>query len=135
MRASSLFFALTCCQAAHSAEEYLFRLYVDFPPAQFVSRLFSADVQRGFLLANALLVLLGLVCYIGPVRNQWRSGTAVMWGWTILEALNGLGHSLRSLWESRYTAGTATALPLLGLALFLARRLSAGEPQPNPQPH
>jgi hypothetical protein len=34
------FLALLGLQAAHSIEEYIFRLYADFPPAQLVSGLF-----------------------------------------------------------------------------------------------
>jgi hypothetical protein len=39
-------------QAAHSCEEYVWRLYESFPPARFVSSLISSDLQRGFLIAN-----------------------------------------------------------------------------------
>jgi hypothetical protein len=123
MRAQALFFTLICCQAAHSVEEYLFGLYLDFPPAQVVSRLFSQDLQRGFVIANVLLLALGVGCFLGPVRRNWASARPVMWCWTVLEALNGVGHSARSLLAGHYTAGSLSALLLLGVALLLARQL------------
>jgi hypothetical protein len=123
MPSRALFLALICIQAAHSVEEYLFRLYADFLPAQIVSSLFSPDPRRGFVAGNALLILVGLACYFGPVRRGWPAATAAMWFWSLLEALNGFGHLARSLLQGRYTAGAATALPLLAVALLLARQL------------
>ncbi len=51
--------AVVLAQAAHSAEEYVGRLWESFPPARFVSGLVSDDLERGFLLANVLLVAFG----------------------------------------------------------------------------
>jgi hypothetical protein len=46
------FLALILAQAAHSIEEYLFRLFDVFAPARFVSRLVSNDLAVGFALVN-----------------------------------------------------------------------------------
>jgi hypothetical protein len=67
----TLFLALVSTQALHSMEEYLFRLYEVFPPAQFVSGLISRDLQRGFVIANLALLTLGFGCYLGPIRHDW----------------------------------------------------------------
>jgi hypothetical protein len=47
-RISPAFGALVLAQAAHSMEEYLGGLWESFPPARFVSGLFSSDLERGF---------------------------------------------------------------------------------------
>src|SRR5262249_13233521 len=54
------FAALVVAQAAHSIEEYTFRLYDTFPPARFVTSLVSADRARGFVIVNVALVAFGV---------------------------------------------------------------------------
>lgn len=54
------FLALIVAQAAHSADEYLFRLFDLFPPARFVNGLVSEDLAVAFRLVNAALVLFAL---------------------------------------------------------------------------
>jgi len=54
------FLALVVAQAAHSIEEYIFRLFDVFAPARFVSSLVSTNLGVGFAVANAALVLFGL---------------------------------------------------------------------------
>lgn len=46
MPIKSTFLALILAQACHSVEEYVFRLYDVFPPARFVSGLFSKGVYQ-----------------------------------------------------------------------------------------
>jgi hypothetical protein len=123
MRASTLFAVLVVAQAAHSVEEIAFRLYEDFPPAAFVAGIIAADLRAGFVIANALIVAFGVACYLGPVRLRWRSARTVMWGWAIVETVNGIGHPLRSLALWRYTAGSVSAVGLFVVALLLARSL------------
>lgn len=122
---SGPFLALIAAQAAHSVEEYLGKLYEVFPPARFVSGLVSGDLRRGFVIANGVLIALGLLCFLGPVRGSWRPARAIAWAWAGLETLNGIGHLGWSLSEGRYTPGLATAPFLLLLALHLARQLVA----------
>ena len=52
------FGALVLAQLAHSVEEYAGRLWETFPPARFVSGLISADLERGFVIANVSLIVL-----------------------------------------------------------------------------
>ncbi|RPH69545.1 MAG: HXXEE domain-containing protein [Myxococcaceae bacterium] len=120
---SGPFVPLIAAQAAHSVEEYLGKLYEVFPPARFVSGLVSSDLRRGFVIANGVLIALGLLCFLGPVRGSWRPARAIAWAWVGLEILNGTGHLGWSLLEGRYTPGLATAPLLVLLALHLARRL------------
>lgn len=117
------FAALIAAQAAHSCEEYAWRLYESFPPARFVSGLASNDLQRGFLIANLFVVGFGVWCVLWPVRLNWASARALMWVWVAVEVSNGIVHPAWSIAQGGYTPGVVTA-PLLGvLAIVLARRL------------
>jgi hypothetical protein len=110
-------------QAAHSLEEYAGRLWESFPPARLVSGLVSSDLERGFLIANVVLVTVGMACWLWPVRRGWAVGVPVAWTWVLIESVNAVGHPLWTLRQGRYTPGVATA-PLLGLfAWRLATRL------------
>ena len=122
-----IFFVLIAAQALHSTEEYLGRLYEGFPPARFVSSLFSSDLQRGFFIANALLLLFGLWCCLWPIRLRWPSARTFAWGWAIVESINGAGHLLRSLLQGAYTPGVLTAPLLLLFAILLIRELLRSE--------
>jgi hypothetical protein len=51
-RPRTLFLALTLAQAAHSVEEYEFRLYDVWPPARAISGLISDDREVGFAVAR-----------------------------------------------------------------------------------
>jgi hypothetical protein len=117
------FGALILAQAAHSAEEYIGGLWASFPPASFLSRLVSQDLERGFVVINASVVAFGLWCFAWPVRRGWRSAASLAWVWVVVELINGVGHPLWSLRQGGYTPGVATAPVLLILALYLARQL------------
>ena len=118
------FLALILAQAAHSIEEYVFRLFDVFAPARFVSSLVSNDVAVGFALANGGLVLFGLWCYVARVRPGHPSGPVFAWSWTVLEFANGIGHSVLALARGVYFPGVATAPVLLGVSTYLAVKLS-----------
>jgi Protein of unknown function with HXXEE motif len=118
------FLALMVAQAAHSIEEYIFRLFDVFAPARFVSGLVSTDLGVGFAVANTALVLFGLWCYVARVRPGHASGPVFAWFWTVLELTNGIGHSVLALSRGAYFPGVATAPVLLGVSAYLAFRLS-----------
>jgi Protein of unknown function with HXXEE motif len=119
------FAALVVAQAAHSIEEYAFRLYDTFPPARFVTGLVSVDRARGFVIVDVALVAFGVWCLAWPVRRAWASASTIVWLWVGIELVNGVGHPLWSLAQSGYTPGVATA-PVLLLAITVARRMTAG---------
>jgi hypothetical protein len=118
------FLALMVAQAAHSIEEYIFRLFDVFAPARFVSGLISTDLEFGFAVANAAIVLSGLWCYFARVRTGHPSAPAFAWFWTVLEFANGTIHSVLALSRGAYFPGVATAPVLLGVSAYLAFRLS-----------
>jgi Protein of unknown function with HXXEE motif len=129
-RTQQLYLWLILAQAAHSIEEYLFRLYDVFAPARWISSVFSPNPRLGFALANASLVLLGLWCYFTLVRTARASGRTWAWFWTLLEGTNGLGHLAFAVGERGYFPGAATAPILLGLSVMLGMNLSrTAEPE------
>ena len=117
------FGALILAQAAHSVEESVGRLWESFPPARYVAGLVSSDLERGFVLLNVSLLAFGAWCFFGPVRRGWPIAGSLMWLWTVIEIVNGMGHPLWSLRERGYTPGLATAPVLLVLAVYLAYQL------------
>jgi hypothetical protein len=120
-----LFLCLMLAQAAHSVEEYVFRLYEVFPPARFVSGLVSADHAVGFAIANTLLVAFGAWCYVAWVRRRHPAGVFWAWFWTWLEAANGATHLFIAASRGEYFPGAATAPLLLGFAAALAFGLTS----------
>ena len=119
------FLALILGQAAHSTEEYVFRLFDVFGPARFVSGLLSDDLAVGFAVVNAGLVLFALWCYVARVRPGHPSGRTFAWFWTLLELANGVGHIGLALSRRGYFPGVATAPVLLGMSTYLAIELTA----------
>jgi hypothetical protein len=122
------FLLLVAAQAAHSVEEIVFRLYEVFPPARWVSGLVSDDLRRGFILANAALVLFGLVCHVVWVRRPGPAGPRAAWGWLIVETANGTVHLLLAAARGGYFPGAATAPLLLAASAWLASGLRRARP-------
>ena len=120
-RITAAFAAVIAAQAAHSIEEYVFRLYDRLGPARLVSRLFSDDLARGFAIANILLALAGVAC-IFIVRRGGSGSRAVAWFWAVLEILNGCGHILFTIAAGGYFPGVATAPLLLATGGYLISR-------------
>ncbi len=123
MKSKNAFLALIIVQALHSIEEYVFQLWVTFPPARFLTGLVAADLEAGFIAINASVVALGFCCYWWPVRRHWGSAAPIAWLWVAMELVNGIGHPVWSVMQRGYTPGLITSLMLLPLALLLARRL------------
>jgi hypothetical protein len=124
----SLFLCLILAQAAHSIEEYCFRLYDVLAPARFISGLVSSNLALGFAIANGALVLFGLWCYLARVRKGHASGRGWAWFWAILEGVNGANHLMLAVGSRGYFPGAATAPLLLGLSLWLGWTLSRADP-------
>lgn len=105
MSLKSTFLALIAVQALHSLEEYSFRLYDVFPPARFVSGLFSRDLEVGFVVFNCGLLAFGGWCCLWPVRREWSAAVALAWLWVGIELVNGMGRPTRSILRRGYTPG------------------------------
>lgn len=130
-RTHRAFLALVLFQAAHSTEEYFFRLYDVFAPARLVSGLITSNLRVGFIIFNVALILFGLWCYLVPVRRNSTLATSLIWFWIVIELINGIGHPLWSLLEGTYTPGVVTAPILLILALYLVWELVHDKPERN----
>ena len=128
-RSRAAFFALILAQAAHSIEEYAFRLYDVLAPAQFISSLFSSDLPRGFAIANVLLVGFGVWCHLARVHRGHPSARRLAWFWALLEVGNGVGHSAFALANRGYFPGVATSPLLLGISVYLIARLLVYKPR------
>jgi len=111
-RTQRLFCALVLGQAAHSIEEWAFRLWDSLPPARLISAALSDDLERGFILFNVSIFLFGLWCFFWPVRSGWPSARTFMWGWAIVEIANPLGFLLARelLRDARRTAGAVSGV-------------------------
>ncbi len=129
-RSQSLFLGLILSQAAHSIEEYCFRLYDVLAPARFISSMVSSNLPLGFAVVNIVLVLFGVCCYLARVRKRHPSGRSWAWFWTALETANGAGHLILAASQGGYFPGAATAPLLLGFSVSLGVTLSqAAEPE------
>ena len=99
------FLVLVIAQAAHSVEEYMFKLYDVFAPARFVSGLVSDDLPVGFAVVNLGVVAFGIWCYLARVRPAHVSALQWVWLWVIVEGANGLAHSAIALGRGRVLSG------------------------------
>jgi hypothetical protein len=125
------FLAVILAQAAHSIEEYIFRLSDVLAPARYIASLFSNDPRIGFAVANVVLVLAGLWCWLGALRGRpWAVPAA--WFWALLETVNGIGHLALAVWRGGYFPGAWTTPLLLTTALYLMRRLAMQRESPQP---
>lgn len=121
--ATNVFLVLILVQAVHSVEEYAFRLYDVLAPARYVSGLFGADRQIGFVIVNSALVLFGLWCWIARVRPGRAGAKGLAWFWGLLEIGNGCAHLALAVAARGYFPGVATAPLLLVLGALLVLRL------------
>jgi hypothetical protein len=122
-RSRAAFALLILAQAAHSLEEYRYRLFDVFGPARFVAGLFSSNTALGFALGNIGIVLFGVWCYAARVRSAHPSERVYAWFWTCLELANGLGHIALSISRGGYFPGVATAPLLIVASSYLGARL------------
>ena len=115
------FLILVLVQAAHSTEEYIGKLWEVFPPAAFLTSLFSNNLETGFLIVNIGLFIIGMLCWAIPVRRNYAVAKHIVWFWIILETINGIGHTVWSIYQQSYTPGLITAPFLFITAIYLAR--------------
>lgn len=114
-----VFLCLVLMQGLHSVEEYYGQLWTNFPPAKYLVSLFSENPKTGFLIPNITLFIIGLWCYLIPVRKNYGYAKNIAWFWVALELINGLGHPAWSLYNNAYTPGLVTAFLLLCISIFL----------------
>jgi len=119
---------LVLVQGLHSMEEYCGRLWAVFAPAKFMSGLVSQNAERGFVIINYGLIILGLICWAIPIRGNYPVARGLIWFWIVIEMINGIGHPALALYEGSYVPGVATAPVLLVLAVYLSYLLLRQRP-------
>lgn len=118
-----MFLGLVISQAAHSLEEFRFRLFDVLAPARYLSDLVSNNRAVGFAIINVLIVALIFWTWIFRVRPSAASTRAWIWGWSLLELANGIGHLLLAAGRRSYFPGAYTAPLLLAFSVALIYRL------------
>ena len=127
---SGLFLGLAISQAAHSIEEFYFRLFDVFAPARYLSGLISVNLALGFAIGNALVVTLAFWTYFFRVRRAVSSAIAWIWAWSLVELGNGIGHIFFAVDAGAYFPGVYTApfLFVFSLALLYREVRTVGRP-------
>ena len=120
-----LFLILVLVQGLHSYEEYLGKLWENFPPATVLCSLVSDNLITGFLIINIGLFVFGILCWVFPIRNEYFYANILIWFWIILESINGIGHPIWTFMQKGYTPGIVTApfLFIIAIALLKAQRM------------
>ncbi len=62
IKTKTTFLILILLQGLHSIEEYMGKLWDVFPPAKYLTSLFSKSQRTGFLIANIGIFIIGLIC-------------------------------------------------------------------------
>ncbi|GJM04573.1 MAG: hypothetical protein DHS20C09_05640 [marine bacterium B5-7] len=113
------FLILVLVQGLHSIEEYVGKLWENFPPARVLCSLVSDNLETGFLIINIGLFVFGLWCWLFPIRKNYFYAQFLVWFWIVLELINGIGHPIWTILQKAYTPGVLTAPILLVIAIIL----------------
>jgi hypothetical protein len=76
-------------------------------------------VAVGFVIINAIVITVGIWCYVGPVRSGRGAAWLVAWLWTVIELANGIGHITFAVLAEGYFSGALTAVVLVCTAACL----------------
>lgn len=120
-RTKRLFLIIVLLQALHSYEEYIGKLWENFPPATFLCSLVSDNLMTGFIIINIGLFILGIIAWLFPIRKEYQWSKILIWFWILIELMNGIGHPIWSIMQKGYTPGVITAPFLLITAIALLR--------------
>jgi hypothetical protein len=124
-RSRLLFLFLVVVQVAHSVEEYSTRLFEVFAPARVLSGFVNSDLAVGFVTINAIIVAIGICCYVGPVRSGREAARPIAWLWVGIELVNGIAHIILAVLAGGYFSGALTAVLLVATSVYLAFSLRA----------
>ena len=121
-RTRIIFLLIALTQGLHSIEEVFGKLWDIYPPATYLSGLVSPDLKTGFIIINVTLFAVLMLTWLSSFSKSF-SVRGLLWFWTVMETINGIGHSIWAIIEGSYVPGLATAPILLFLAFRLARIL------------
>jgi len=114
-----MFLLLVILQAIHSVEEFIFRFYERFPPMRFLYQNVPHLAKPAFAISNALLVLIGLVCFYYWVQPARKGATVVVWIWITIESLNVVAHIVWAALIGGYNPGLVTGLLFVPVLIYL----------------
>ncbi len=120
-RIKILFLIIVLLQGLHSCEEYIGKLWENFPPATFLCSLVSDNLKTGFIIINIGLFVLGILAWLIPIRKEYSWGKFLIWFWILIELMNGIGHPIWTIMQKGYTPGVITAPFLLITAITLLK--------------
>jgi len=118
-----IFLLIALVQGLHSIEEYVGKLWDVYPPATFLCGLVSDNLKNGFVIINVSLFIVLMLTWLMTFSKNY-SVRPFLWFWSIMELINGIGHSAWAITERSYEPGLATAPLLLFLALNMLRLLT-----------
>ncbi len=117
------FLLIALVQGVHSIEEYIGKLWDVYPPATYICGLVSNNLENGFIIINISLFIVLMLIWLATFSKNF-SAKPLLWLWTILELINGAGHSVWAIMERSYVPGLATAPVLFILALIMVKLLT-----------
>lgn len=113
------FLSLVILQAIHSAEEFAFRFYENFPPMRLIYRDAPLLAKPAFLISNALLFFAGLICFSCWVRPARKGARTVVRVWVVLESVNVVAHFVWALLIRGYNPGLVTVGLFVPVLIYL----------------
>jgi len=116
------FLLIALVQGLHSIEEFYGKLWDVYPPATYICGLVSNNLENGFVIINISLFIVLMLTWLTTFSKS-SSAKPLLWWWTILELINGVGHPVWAIMERSYVPGLVTAPVLLVLSLITMKLL------------
>src|SRR5437764_3482619 len=77
--------------------------------------------RPAFAISNALLILIGLICFYYWVQPARKAANLVVWIWIILESSNVVAHIVWAVLIGGYNPGLVTGVLFLPVLIYLCR--------------
>ena len=122
------FLSLILVQAVHSAEEFVFRFYEEFPPMRLIYQDAPQLAKPAFAVANVFLFFAGLACFYYWVRPARRGAATVVRAWMVIESFNVAAHSVWAVLTGGYNPGLVTAFLFVPPLVWLWRAMRGAPP-------
>lgn len=122
------FLSLIVVQAVHSAEEFAFGFYEEFPPMRLIYQDAPQLAGPAFAVSNVLLILIGLACFYYWVRPARRGAGTVVWVWVVIESFNVVAHSAWAVLTEGYNPGLVTVFLFVPPLACLWRSMRGAAP-------
>lgn len=106
-------------QAAHSVEEYVFKLYERFPPMQFIYAQAPELARPAFIAFNLLLFLFGMICFFYWVRPGRKGAKIIVWIWIAIQIVTIAAHLVWAILIGGYNPGLVTVLLFIPVVIYL----------------